>query len=84
MANNVVASSRDLGMMYELNGPEYDGKDRDDSDAIKRWGQVMLSKWSFQWTGIPEDDWKLARMRLIEVASASETDLDTKEDRMYY
>lgn len=68
-------------MMYELNSPEYDGKDRDDSDAIKRWGQAMLSKWSFQWTGVPEDDWKIARMRLIKmVTSTSEAELDTKQD----
>lgn len=69
MANNVVAMSRDMGMMYELNGPEYDGEDRNDSEAIKRWGQAMVPKWDFHWTGIPEDDWEKAKMQLIDVVN---------------
>lgn len=71
MANDVVAISRDLGMMYELNSPEYDGEDRSDSEVIERWGQAILSKWSFQWIGVPEDEWKTARMRLTELANRS-------------
>jgi len=71
VANDVVAISRDLGMMYELNSPEYDGEDRNDSEVIERWGQAILSKWSFQWIGVPEDEWKTARMRLTELANRS-------------
>jgi salicylate hydroxylase len=70
VASNVVAISRDLGNMYEFNFGPYDGEDRDDKDAIMRWGQAIFSKWHFHWIGIPEDDWKTAQRRLTEAANS--------------
>lgn len=64
VANEVVSISRDVGLMYEFNGAEYDGSDRDDHEAIQRWREAILEKWRFQWTGIPEDDWLAAQRRL--------------------
>ncbi|KAF9064305.1 FAD/NAD-P-binding domain-containing protein [Rhodocollybia butyracea] len=66
VANNVVAISQDLGNMYEFNFGPYDGEDRENKDAIMRWGQAIFSKWRFHWIGIPEDDWKTARRRLTD------------------
>jgi len=73
VGRNIVAVSRDVGMMYEFNGPDYDGVDREDRDAIKRWGETLYKKWSFQWTGSPEDDWQRARALLGQVVERART-----------
>lgn len=63
-ANKVVSISRDVGLMCEFNGEEYDGLDRNNEEALQRWREVIHDKWSFQWTGIPEDDWVTAQRQL--------------------
>ncbi|KAA1470072.1 FAD/NAD-P-binding domain-containing protein [Dentipellis sp. KUC8613] len=60
----VVARSREAGLMYEFNGPEYDGADRGDVEALGRWRKGICDRWQFQWNTDPEGQWEEAESKL--------------------
>ncbi|TFY56049.1 hypothetical protein EVG20_g9082 [Dentipellis fragilis] len=60
----VVARSRETGLMYEFNGPEYDGVDREDEESLGRWRKRICDRWQFQWNEDPEGQWEEAESRL--------------------
>ncbi|KAA1470047.1 FAD/NAD-P-binding domain-containing protein [Dentipellis sp. KUC8613] len=66
-ANQTVALSRELGLMYELNGPVYNGEEPVDEDVLRRWKEEIYKRWEVYWQGRPEDDWKIAEGRLQHV-----------------
>lgn len=76
VAQDIVARSRVLGMLYEFNGPAYDGADRADENALEQWREEIAKRWEFQWTGSPEDDWARAEKRLEEVLVLEATSLE--------
>lgn len=63
-------------MLYEFNGPAYDGADRADENALEQWREEIAKRWEFQWTGSPEDDWARAEKRLEEVLVLEATSLE--------
>ncbi|TFY64904.1 hypothetical protein EVG20_g5781 [Dentipellis fragilis] len=66
-ANKTVAISRELGLMYELNGPEYNGEEPVGDDVLQRWREAIYKRWEAYWQGHPEDDWKIAEDKLQQV-----------------
>ncbi|TFY76984.1 hypothetical protein EWM64_g7028 [Hericium alpestre] len=63
-ANAVVAAARETGLMYEFNGPEYDGALPMDADALRRWREGIFRRWEFQWQGSPLEECREAEETL--------------------
>lgn len=63
-ANRIISNSRDIGLMYEFNGPIYDGRKGVSQEVLDEWGKAICERWEFQWTGSPAEELQQATAQL--------------------
>ncbi|EIM84251.1 FAD/NAD-P-binding domain-containing protein [Stereum hirsutum FP-91666 SS1] len=56
--NQIIENANEVGLMYEFNGPIYNGEERRDKEKMDEWAARIYSMWEFQWVGSPEEDWE--------------------------
>ncbi|OCH86635.1 FAD/NAD(P)-binding domain-containing protein [Obba rivulosa] len=63
-ANRIITTSRDIGLLYEFNGPIYDGSRGASQETLDQWGKAIYERWEFQWNGSPAEELQHAKEQL--------------------
>ncbi len=78
IANAAVERSRTTGLIYEFNYPAAFGchdEDTSEADMTERFIDAVYGQWTWQWEGLPTEDWAKAEELLITALGYSPLDI---------